>query len=157
MSEDLRQAREEVKQYREENKKLTERVDSLEDDLRTKRFTEIVTNGNRWFGKVGDNVKMLKSMAEKFGEDSEEFKAFVEREEIHAKQLAESALFRVEGGDRGSDADGATANEKLEAIAGEIQQKEPEKFSDFNDAYVEASRRNPALVQEHRRQFKEVQ
>lgn len=150
MAEDLRGAREESKQLREE-------VNTLRTDAQQKRFTEIVMgkgekNPHRWYGESQKNVAMLQKIALKFGESSEEFNEYVERENLHAMQLAESELFKTYGG-QGAEAESGTALRQLEEHAKKLMEDHPDKFSDFDAAFVEAGNRNPKLKAEHRKQF----
>ena len=76
------------------------RVKGLEDTARARRFADVVQgapDGYRWYGPVDKHVKTLARMAEAFGEDSDEFKDYVENQRTLATQLHQSELFREIG------------------------------------------------------------
>jgi hypothetical protein len=81
-------------------KAAEERVTALEHAERSKRFSDMVTGkdgGHHWFGEPEKHVSFMESLADQFGEDSEQFTFYVEKEKAHAEQLATSALFNEKG------------------------------------------------------------
>lgn len=68
-----------------------------------RRFSDIVTakgglndGGAQWFGEVDKNVAILTKLAAAFGEDSQEFKDYVEQQNGAASQIA-AAVFAEKG------------------------------------------------------------
>lgn len=104
---------------KEEVKKLNEKVSSLEKKDRTQRFTEMT---RKWAGSRDGHLKMLEFMAtatEK-GEESEEFKAYVEQQNAVGTQLRNAANFS----EIGTTAPAASsAIGKIEAKAREMSEK----------------------------------
>ena len=86
-------------------KAATEQLAAMHTQARRKRFSEIVTGqgedheGARWYGATDGNVTLLERMADAFGEESDTFKAHVERQRALAEQLRRSALFAEIGRD----------------------------------------------------------
>jgi 2'-5' RNA ligase len=84
-------------------KQAAERIQAMETDARRKRFTTLATGDKqspRWFGEVVKHVSLLETLADTFGgEDSEEFKGYVQAQRAMAEQIAQSALFREVGTD----------------------------------------------------------
>lgn len=104
-----------------ESKKLAERIATMESEAQVRRFTEIVTGkggandgGAHFFGEVPYHVGMLQHLARQFGEDSEQVKAYVEREKGVATAIATSEAMRPIG-QRATPGGGATALEGLQA------------------------------------------
>ncbi len=110
-----------------EVKKLSEDNAALKDEAETLRFTEEVTgkvkdNRHAYIGETAKHVKQLKSLAKAFGEDSEEFKFYVETQRQAAAVSANSLLFR-EMGRGGADAE-TSAYGKVVAMARAAQEKD---------------------------------
>jgi hypothetical protein len=84
-------------------KQAAERIQAMETDARRKRFTTLATGDKqspRWFGEVVKHVSLLETLADTFdGEDSEQFKGYVQQQRAMAELLRESALFREVGTD----------------------------------------------------------
>lgn len=93
-----------------EVKKLSEANAKLTDESETLRFTEEVEgkskeNKHAYVGEFAKHVAHMKSLAKAFGEDSEEFKFYLETQRQSAA-LAESSLLFAEKGRSGSGGDG---------------------------------------------------
>lgn len=112
-------------------KQLTEKLgtdlSAVTDELRGKRFTDLVMgrggegDGAPWFGEVEKNVTLLKGMADKFGEDSDEFKAYVEQQ----KQVGAAMLTDGRLQERGSGQPGTpNVESKLHEIAKKFQESD---------------------------------
>lgn len=91
-----------------DNKKLTERVRLIEREKRTVQFMELVT-GKRgddppWVGDTDKHIKLMESIADNQGEDSDELKNYIEIQSSHAKQMAASALLSEVGASGGGPA-----------------------------------------------------
>jgi len=85
-------------------KKLTEaetKIAAIERQGRTVKFMEIITGKGGddapWVGSADKHLLLMESLADRFGEDSEQYKSYVELQTSHAKQIAESALFSEAG------------------------------------------------------------
>lgn len=126
----------------EDNKTLAERVEKMEKDARARRFAEIVKD---FTGKADDHIGFMESLAEKFGEDSKEFKHYVEREKATAEQLRKSNLFS----ELGSDAEGRTqtALDKMNAEAKKLC--EADKSLSFPQAFAKVMDQQPQLYREY--------
>lgn len=148
MTERLKAAEQETSKAREDAKKMREEIDDLKKDAREKRFTETVTSG-KWIGKHDELVTLLGTMADKLGEDSKEFKAFVERENAHSERIHSSKLFTElgDGGDTPEEGTPDGALKELNKKATELLEgdKNNQFAGDFNRAFTEAVKRNPEL------------
>ena len=80
-------------------KQLTEaqsEIKLIRREKRTVQFMELIT-GKRgddppWVGDVDSHIKLMESIADNQGEDSEELKSYITIQSAHAKQIADSAL-----------------------------------------------------------------
>jgi hypothetical protein len=99
----------------------------LETERRTDRFTEVVRNrdaGAPFVGGLDKQVKILLTLAESFGEESEEFTDYVETQKAAAEQVKTSQAFS----ELGSSASGASNSEpvrRIEAMAEEVRKTKP--------------------------------
>ena len=158
MTERLQAAEAETKKATEEAKKARDEVTALRVDARTKRFSDKVTS-EKWVGKHEDIVTLMGTMADKLGEDSKEFKAFVEMQSAHAKQIHSSKIFTElgDGGDTPEEGTPQGAANELEKKAKELLEadKDSSRFGgDYNRAFVEATRRNPELKSIYNQRFR---
>jgi hypothetical protein len=87
----------------------------------------------RWIGDEEKNVKMLKALADQFGEDSEAFADYVEQQRTAASLVTQSNLFR-EIGSGGSGVAGSP-EAKLSALAKARQTANPQLS--YEQAYSE--------------------
>ncbi len=121
-------------------KTLTETNGKLTDDLRTKRFTDLVNghgganDGQRWFGDPAVHVTMLNDLTRAFGEDSDQVKAYTTQQTTIARQMATSNLWS----ERGSAVAGApgSALERLNQAAAKFTEADPKltKAAAFSQA-----------------------
>lgn len=101
---------ENVRRLTEENARLAQAVEAarahataLERESRRRRYTDEVLgrtgagDGRRWYGEPERHVAMLESLADAFGEESEQVRQYIELNRAHAAQLAEAGLFREIG------------------------------------------------------------
>lgn len=141
-------------QYPDEAKRFQE-IEAENARLRTaeqsRRFTDIVRgtggseDGARPFtGETERHVTHMVALAEKFGEDSDEFGHYVAREREHAEQLAKAGLFN----ERGSSGKGKaqSAEERAEAAVAELMKEDPDLS--YGDAMDQVLSRNPELYGE---------
>ena len=93
------------------------RVAELERAAQLKRFSEIVAgkNGKRWIGDAAKHVATLTKFADVFGENSADFKEYVEQQNANTEQLYASQAFSEVGTDM--QASTQTAWQKIQAIA----------------------------------------
>jgi phage I-like protein len=131
-------------------KAASERVVTLEKDARTRRFNEAIKD---FTGKSEDHLKFMESLADKFGEDSETFKQYVEREKVVATQLRASAGFAEIGSDAGGSVD-QSPEAQLEAATQKIMSED--KTLTHAKAYSIACDRNPKIYNEHREATRQV-
>lgn len=106
---------------------LTERIAAGEKATRIRAFTDEVmgrsdASGQRWYGEVDKHVNHLVSLAEAFGEDSEQVAHYVAINRAHAAQLAESNLFTEVGS--GARPEGGNAWDKVEAAAVKLKEQQ---------------------------------
>jgi hypothetical protein len=95
-------------------------------ERQTERFTEMVRNrdaGAPWVGGLDKQVKILNKLAEAFGEDSEEFKDYVETQQSAAETVKSSQAF-TEIGSSGS-VGASEPVQKLESMAEELRKTKP--------------------------------
>jgi hypothetical protein len=103
LGEKVKSLTEQLEESGNTNKQLTERIATLEKNDRTKRFSEIAQG----WPEAPEHVKFLESVADKFGEDSEEFKGYVKRQKATAEQLRKGKLFSELGRDGSGSSDSA--------------------------------------------------
>ena len=92
-------------------KEANDRILVIEKEKRTIKFLEIITGNNgspAWVGTHDKHLKLMESLADSQGEDSEEYKSYVEMQTSHAKQIAESNLF----GENGTSNQGPLTNDE---------------------------------------------
>lgn len=140
-----------LKTATEEKQATDGKVAKLEADAREKRFTDLVmgrgggSDGAVWIGSPAESVKTLVALAEKLGEESEEFTAVVARFQEDAKALKESGAFTPigtsEGGETGS------AWDQIEAKAKVLTEADP-KLSRAQ-AIATVAEREPQLYREY--------
>ena len=131
---------------RQANESLIGRVDSLEKDARTKRYSELVSE---WPGGTDENVATLERFREAFGEDSEPFKAHVATMNGAAAQLKDAGIFR-EAGSVGSGSGGGAAAQ-LDTLAKQMSEKDGIPYSQAYDAVLQ---QNPKLYAEYEREMR---
>lgn len=123
-----------------------ERVARLETAARDKRFAELSAD---WFGDV-DHVKMLSSIADVLGEDSDEFAAYVKQQNAVAETVMSSELLQEFGTSRQGD-DRSAANQ-LESKAQELMAAD----SDLThaQAFAKAAEQNTDLYRQHKQEMR---
>lgn len=133
-----------AQQLAEQNKKLSEQVATMQADARRQRFTELTApaDGPAWFGE--GHVAILETLANTFGEDSTQFKGYVQQQQAIAEQLAMSELFRERGSDRSGDG-GALG--RIEAETRKLMAED--KNLTYEQAYTAVLERNPKLYNEY--------
>ena len=138
-------AEQQAKTLAEQNTALIGRVEKMEKDARRKRFSELADGDTPWYGAVDTHLNLLETMADTFGEDSEQFKTYVSQQQAQAKALADSALFQEQGSNRRNTSDDPVArvNQMAEAKAkaGNIS---------LADAQAAVFAENPALYEQYR-------
>ena len=95
----------------------TETANRLASERDARRFTDMALGrggegdgGPRWFGEPERHVTMLTELARAFGEDSEQFRAYVENQRSAAVAIAEARRQAGIFGERGSAQSGAGAS-----------------------------------------------
>lgn len=87
----------------EEAVALRTRLQTMEASERSRRFSDLAmgnggaNDGLRWYGEVDKHVSMMESLATAFGEDSEQFKSYVDMQDGNAKRLKDSGVFNEIG------------------------------------------------------------
>jgi len=133
--------------------KLTEALDAsnariarMEEEAQTRRFSDMITGGeNTWYGNTTTHLNVLRSFAEAFGEDSNEFAEYVQQQQALAEQVATSELFAEYGSAQESST--KTAADELDELARQIQKQNGELT--YQQAYSEALDQRPDLYTQH--------
>ncbi|MBT9173450.1 MAG: hypothetical protein DDT21_01851 [Syntrophomonadaceae bacterium] len=132
--------------------KLTEALDAsnariakMEQTAQVRRFTDLVESDKRWYGETASHLKVLRSFAETFGEESEEFAEYVQQQQALAEQLHTSELFKEYGHSRQSQK--RTAAEELDVKARQLQAERT--GLSYAQAYTEVLTQNPGLYNRH--------
>lgn len=126
----MKSLKEQNDQLASQNKLMVERVEAMEVADRHKRFTDEVMgrsdeNNVRWFTPGDDGlqkaVSMTESVAKAFGENSEQFKSYIEMQRSAARAITAAALLSPEGSPAGATSTGkgkalAEIDAKVEAI-----------------------------------------
>ncbi len=109
-------------------KKLTEantKIEKIERRERSVRFMEIIAgagDNSAWTGKADKHLSLMESLAESFGEDSDQFKDYVSIQDSHAKQIDDAKLF----GEEGSSQDGSsTESDELTSGVKKLMEADP--------------------------------
>ena len=129
----------EAQKYREALDAANERVANLESKAQRKRFAEL---SDEWFGDK--HVDMLVSLAGAWGEDSEEFAAYVTQQNAVAAQLKDASIFNEIGSNRQSE--GNSAETRFAALQAKIATEEGVSPAIAMDR---AASRNPELYAEY--------
>jgi hypothetical protein len=124
-----------------ELKAASERISALERDARIKRFAELVIN---WSGDRVKHAAMLEYLAVTAGEDSEQFKTYIELQTAASEQSKAAGLFAEIGSDKAAEA--KTPYERLEAEAVKIA---AEQGITTAAAFAEACKRLPDVYNEY--------
>lgn len=130
-------------------KAANERIATMEASARQKRYTDLVmgrgdgNDGRRWFGNTESHVRLMDRLAGAFGEDSDEFKQYVEQNRAHAEQLHTSGLFKEVGRDASGSAQ--SADGQLQALARQAREANPTLTE--AQAYDQASKQRPDLLE----------
>jgi hypothetical protein len=122
-----------------EVKQMGERIDTLEKEGRTRRFSDLIKSGN-WLGSAEKHLKFM----EKFGEDTEEFKDYVTEQSAIAEQAKDGKLFA----EIGSDQSGASGDAygQLQAKATELRKADTALTQ--QQAFKRACNENPKLYEQ---------
>lgn len=127
-------------------KQATEVIAGMQADARRKRFTEEVMgrgeqSGARWYGEPEKNVRLMERLADALGEDSKEFRAFVEQQRAVGEALRQSSLFSEIGSDASADADSPEA--ELDALTKKYQKQHGELT--YEQAYSKVFSEHPEI------------
>ena len=129
----------------EQNQALADRVARMENEATEKRFGEMVNGPTPWYGDADKHVGILKTLASTFGEDSDEFKTYVDNQKAMAEQLAESVLFKEIGSSNSGN--GPDAGAKLDAAARKLMSEDATLT--YAQAYTLATEQNAQLYNEY--------
>jgi hypothetical protein len=127
-------------------------LDSMAQESRRRRFTDLVMgrgeggDGLTWFGDIQVHVGQLEFLASAAGEESEQFRSYVETNRASAAQLRDNRLFSTigSGGDNYSP---STAWGKIEAKAKALMTSS--NGLSFDQAVEQAQSENPQLYAEY--------
>jgi DNA repair exonuclease SbcCD ATPase subunit len=136
------EAQNRAQKFQEALDKANERVATLESAAQAKRFGEVVTG---WYGKPEDNVAMLVTLAQAFGEGSNEFNTFVTQQKAVAEQLKNSNLFSEIGTNKQAE-EPKSAAQKFSAAVNAVM---AERKVDYGTASVAVAGEQPQLYAEY--------
>jgi 2'-5' RNA ligase len=138
----LKSARE---QEQAQTKALSDQVARIASERQAERFQAHIKNdGARWFGEDTQHLSVLGTLAQVYGEQSDEFAAYIKQQQGIAAALRSSEAFREQGGDGGGRTEGAS--QKLDRMAKERAAKDG---SSYADALATVANEQPALYAEH--------
>lgn len=123
-----------------EARQMGERVATLEQESRTRRFSDRITRG-KWLGKSEDHLALM----EKLGEGSDAFKTYEQQQDAIAAQAASANLF-AEVGSAGPAATGG-ALEEMEGKARTMCEKDPKLT--MEQAISEVAQSDPKLYRRY--------
>jgi hypothetical protein len=127
------------------NKLLGEQVQRMAAEQQTQRFTALIKNdGARWFGEDAQHLSILGTLAQTFGEQSEQFAAYVAQQKGVAAALRTSSAFQEQGADGGGRTEDASA--KLDRLASE---RAAERSISYSEALAMIASENPTLYAQH--------
>lgn len=137
------------------NEALADKVSALQTIDRERRFKELVTGhggandgGPHWFGEPEKHIKMLSALAKNFGEESEEFTAYVEGQTAAAKALADSPSMRELGSSSPEPA--SDTMQKVEQLTKDFAEKHNVSRE---EALPKVLAEHPELYTEYNKQF----
>lgn len=142
----LRAAEARAEKAEGEVKQMGERLATLEREGRTRRFSDLITNGN-WLGKPEDHVALMETL----GEGSDAFKTYVAQQNAVGAQAKTANLFAEIGSEN---AGGGGAFERMKAAAEKMV--EEGKAPTFAQAIDDLSRTHPKLYAEYQAEKKSV-
>lgn len=120
---------------------LAERLAAVERERQQERFSTLIRNdGARWFGENAQHLTVLGTLAQTFGEESDQFSAYVAQQQGIAEMLRTSAAFQELGGDGGNKPE--SSEQKLSRMASERAATTGETFE---QAYASVLDANPTL------------
>lgn len=118
-------------------------------ERRAERFTKMVRgmggedDGRPWVGDVEENVGILMKMSETWGEDSDEYKAFVRKSRSDAAIIRDSLMFSEVGSGAG-----ASLVDDFEERARKLQEKHPKM--EFSEALGKVIDEDPEGYRQYR-------
>ena len=128
---------------KQSNELLGTSVANLEKAARKARFEATAKD---FMGEREKHISFMEKIAVAFGEDSDEFKHYVEDQTAHAEQIRKSDLFSEHGSD--GEGKGNSAEAQLDALAKE-RMKADSKLT-YAQAYSEALEANPAIYEQYK-------
>lgn len=144
-----------AEQYPEEAARMAEQAKELarlRHGEQVRRFTDVTRgvggegDGSRpWLGETAKHVEHMISLAERFGEDSEQFNWYVEMNREHAEQAHKAGIFS-EHGSTSTGNGSKSADDRATAAAKELQ-KTNSNLS-FSEALDQALRNDPSLYED---------
>jgi len=142
---EARSFKEKLETAEKEAKRANDRADAQEKANRLMRFTSMVKG---WPGQAQQNIELLEHFATTCGEDSKEFKAFVDVQQASAKQIDEAGLFSEIGSSSAVEPDSALGELNTKAAALRASDPKLTQAQAFSDACAQ----NPELYDRHRRE-----
>lgn len=124
--------------------KANEAIEQMQFAARVQRFSEMT---KEWVGDQMTNIQTAELWAQNFGEDSKEFKAFIQNNDAIAAQAKQSNLFKELGSSAPAQSDNV-----IERINGLISRKMSEAGIDRSAATERVFTENPELYYQYSRQ-----
>lgn len=152
-------------QHAVDAKKSVDRIEALEMTEQRGRF-ELIAMGegqaeNRWTGKIVDHIEHMLSLKKAFGENSNEFKHYVNGQKANVVAMNTAGLFKERGSLYGLEPEegietpeGALAELKKKASELQVAAATTDKPLTHEQAMELAGQQNPKLKKTYREQFR---
>jgi len=143
-SADAKRFAEQAQAFQAQLVRANEALEAMQFQARVQRFSELT---KEWVGDQVTNIQTTELWAQNFGEDSKEFKTFVQNNDAIAAQAKQSNLFK----ELGSSAP-ASSDNVIERINGLVSRKMSEAGIDRSAATEKVFSENPELYYQYTRQ-----
>lgn len=144
---DAKKFAEQAQAFQAQLVKANEAIEAMQFQARVQRFSELTKD---WVGDQATNIQTAELWAQNFGEDSPEFKAYVQNCTAIAAQAKQSNLFKELGSSAPANSDNV-----VERINGLISRKMSEAGIDRNGAMERVFSENPELYYQYSRQVQQ--
>lgn len=120
---------------------LAEQVQKIAQERQQERFGALIkNNGQRWFGEDAQHLSVLGVLAQTYGEEAPEFKAYIAQQQGIAAALRASKAFEEQGSDGAGRTE--TTDEKLDRLA---RERAKAQSISVPQAYTELLDEDPTL------------
>lgn len=122
-------------------KQFAEDLATMKAEKQTQKFSDISV---KWPGEMSTHLTVLRTLAQAFGEDSEQFKSYIQHNDALVAQSKAAGLFTEVG--RGVQSNGATAKDQLDLL---VQKAMKESGLKYSEAFETVMQANPQLYNEY--------